>query len=174
MSGARTLRAGTESVQALSGRARSITVGEGRNSLSRYSGYTAISVPAVTINRSHTHRTTPPTPTHTRTRHEQHPHPQTNTSAHQVKGGSREGANVKKKKGAHVKKGNGIKRSTGHTHTQHSTRPPTPTHTHTTRTRPQERLGVRVNPNPNPNYQEQSGCVSRSVLHCRGTLPQEA
>jgi len=48
VSGARTLRAGTQSVQALSGRARSNTVREGRNSRRRYSGYTAISVPAVT------------------------------------------------------------------------------------------------------------------------------
>jgi len=36
---ARTLRAGTQSVQALSGRARSKTVGEGRNSRRRYSCY---------------------------------------------------------------------------------------------------------------------------------------
>ena len=50
VSGARTLRAGTQSVQALAGRARSNTVGEGRNSLRRYSGYTAITVPAVTGN----------------------------------------------------------------------------------------------------------------------------
>jgi len=48
VSGARTLRAGTQSVQALSSRARSNTVGEGRNSRCGYSGYTAISVPAVT------------------------------------------------------------------------------------------------------------------------------
>jgi len=49
VSGARTLRAGTQSVQAHSGKARSNTVREGRNSLRRYSGYTAISVPAVTV-----------------------------------------------------------------------------------------------------------------------------
>jgi len=49
VSGARTLRSGTQTVQALSGRARSNTVGEGRNSRRRYSCYTAISVPAVTI-----------------------------------------------------------------------------------------------------------------------------
>ena len=48
VSGARTLRAGTQSVQALSGRARSNTVGEGRNNRRRYSYYMAISVPAVT------------------------------------------------------------------------------------------------------------------------------
>jgi len=49
VSGARTLRAGTQSVQALSGRTRSNTVGEGRNSLRRYSRYTAISVSAVAM-----------------------------------------------------------------------------------------------------------------------------
>ena len=39
VSGAHTLRAGTQSLQALSGSARSITVGEGRNSRRRYSRY---------------------------------------------------------------------------------------------------------------------------------------